>query len=197
MFLAHVAKAIDLAADAHPGPKQIIIPRGLVCAHGGACAVPGLKNGDVVGARGVGRRAAPGDAAQGVGFSRGNELGGLEDLFRAQPIEGPQRVVRAPGRGRQGPVGGKPVPGQRKQKGAEAAAKRMVHRFILPRMVDREHTSREGWGEPLGAQELAGVNGEGRSAAGVDEDHVIGESICFQQGQKAREGLSTVDRIEE
>ena len=64
-------------------------------------------------------------------------------------------------------------------------------------MVDREHTSREGWGEPLGAQELAGVNGEGRSAAGMDEDHVIGESICFQQGQKAREGLSTVDRIEE
>ena len=64
-------------------------------------------------------------------------------------------------------------------------------------MVELEHTPGEGRGEPLGAEEFAGVNGEGRRAAGVDEHHVIGEPIRLQQGQKPRKGLSTVDRIEE
>ncbi len=97
VLAAHVAEAIDLAADAHPGSEQIVVPRGFVRAHGGARAVPRLKNGNVEGARGVGRGAAPGDAAEGVGFPRGTELGGLEHLFRAQAIEGSQRIVRSPG----------------------------------------------------------------------------------------------------
>ena len=92
---AHVAEAVELAADAHPGVEQVVVAGGEVCTHRRAAVLPRLDDGDGVVARRIGRSFPAGDDAERVGLAGLHQPGGTDHAFWGEMVDRSQGVVCA------------------------------------------------------------------------------------------------------